>query len=256
MTDKRTTKSYDNYADKWAKKQRESSNAAHVFLEKPAMYSKLGNLKGLSILCLGCGSGEECEYLLKQGAAKVAGIDLSKGLIEKARYAYPGVDFQVMDMEKLKFIDASFDLVYSSLALHYLKDWKDVLSSVRRVLKPGGRFLFSTHHPLAWGSQFIQNENQTTDILGYKRDKKTNKLEVYGDYLSSRKIKDTWFGELTVVYYNRPISDMFRQIREGEFEVVDLLEPKATEGAKKARPDFYEIHQKLPLFLVFELRKK
>lgn len=255
-TDKKTIKSYDEFAENWSQKQRSGTSVAHAYLEKPAMYGKLGNLRGLSVLCLGSGSGEECDYIKKQGAKRVVGIDLSRGLVEQAKYKYPEIEFDVMDMEKLKFGDKSFDLVYSSLALHYLKDWKPVLSNVRRVLKPGGRFLFSTHHPLSWGVEKIQNENQTTERMGYTRNNKTNKTEIYGDYLNARLIKDTWFGKLNVSFYNRPISDMVADIRAGEFEILDLLEPKATAAAKKVKPDFYEIHQKLPLFLIFELKKK
>ncbi|MBU1110766.1 hypothetical protein KKB83_04060 [Patescibacteria group bacterium] len=69
-TDKDTINSYNQYVKKWAGKLRSGKNIAHEYLEKPAMYKKLPNLSGKSVLCVGCGTGEECDYLLKQGAKK------------------------------------------------------------------------------------------------------------------------------------------------------------------------------------------
>ncbi len=45
-TDKKTTESYDNYAEKWANRMRSGNNTAHEYLEKPAMYGKLSDLTG------------------------------------------------------------------------------------------------------------------------------------------------------------------------------------------------------------------
>ena len=64
---------------------RSGKNIAHKFLEKPAMYKKLPDLKDKSILCIGCGTGEECEHLKSLGAKRVVGIDISKGLIDFAK---------------------------------------------------------------------------------------------------------------------------------------------------------------------------
>ena len=78
-------------------------NFAHMYLEKPAMYKKLPNLKNKTVLCIGCGSGEECEHLLSLKPKRIIGIDLSKELIAIARESYPDIEFRVMDMTKMKF---------------------------------------------------------------------------------------------------------------------------------------------------------
>ena len=92
-TDKETVKSYDDYAKKWADKLRSGQNFAHKYLEKPAMYSKLPDLKGKSAICIGCGTGEECEHLKSLGADKVVGIDISQGLIDVAKQSFPQIEF-------------------------------------------------------------------------------------------------------------------------------------------------------------------
>ena len=152
-TDKNTTESYSNYAQQWAERMRSGKNIAHEYLEKPAMYGKLPDLTGLDVLCIGCGTGEECHYLKSLGARRVVGIDISEGLIEYAKKSYPELEFKIMDMEHLDFTTESFDFVYSSLVMHYIDSWKSVLGAISKVLKRGGRFLFSTHHPAKWGAE-------------------------------------------------------------------------------------------------------
>lgn len=176
-TDKDTIESYNQYAKKWANKMRRGENIAHKYLEKPAMYKKLPDLSGKSILCLGCGSGEECGFLLKQGAKKVIGIDISKDLINLAKASYPKIEFHVMDAEKLAFADKTFDFVYSSLTLHYMADWIKPLKEIHRVLKNNGIFLFSTHHPIKWGAEKSTDAGQKTFLMGYDKNKKIKPAE-------------------------------------------------------------------------------
>ncbi len=165
---RKTIQSYNSYAKKWAKKIRSGENTAHTYLEKPAMHKKITNLKGKNVLCVGCGTGEECQHLLKLGAWRVIGIDISEELINIAKKTFPKIDFQVADVEHLDFSTEEFDFVYSSLVMHYLKDWSPALKNIHRVLRPGGTFLFSTHHPVKWGAQTLRGKTKNAFILGYE----------------------------------------------------------------------------------------
>jgi len=255
-TDKNTIRSYNNYAEMWAKEQRSGQNSAHEFLEKPTMYSKLPNLKNKSVLCVGCGTGEECNYIKSLGAKRVVGIDISKGLINYAKKSYPKIEFYVVNMEKLNFPKASFDFVYSSLALHYIKDWTKTLKNIYGVLKRGGIFLFSTHHPLKWGGETIRKKYKKFFLIGYVKYYDGKKYKFYGDYLNSRKIKDTWFRDFKVAFYHKPFCEIMKNILDSGFEIIDFLEPKAIKAAKNKDNFFWKCHQKFPLFMIFELRKK
>lgn len=110
---------------------------------------------GERVLDVGCGPGTFVLALApRAGAGTAHGIDASPEMIavaqRNAEKARADVDFQVALIEALPYPDASMDLVTSSLMLHHLPD--DVkakgLAEIRRVLRPGGRFVavdFATH---------------------------------------------------------------------------------------------------------------
>ncbi|MEX0917645.1 MAG: class I SAM-dependent methyltransferase [Candidatus Paceibacterota bacterium] len=254
-TDKETVDSYSNYAEQWATRMRSGENIAHEYLEKPAMYKRLPDLKGKSVLAVGCGTGEECAHLKSLGASKVVGIDVSEGLIEYARKSYPDIEFHVMDMEQID-LDEKFDFVYSSLVMHYVESWNKTLNSIAAVMKDGATLLFSTHHPATWGAQRTRTEGERTSLLGYKKLKKNQECEVIGDYLNTRKINDVWFGNFDVSYYHRSLESILTDILASNFQIVDFAEPKAVPAAKEKDKVFYEIHDKIPLFMIFALQKK
>lgn len=220
------------------------------------MYGKLPSIIGKSVLCLGCATGEEAEFIHKLGAEKVVGIDISSGLVEIAKKAYPHLEFHVMDIEKLDFQDESFDFVFSSLTLHYLQSWTTSLRLIHKVMKMNATFLFSMTHPFFSATRLQDDEQQKSRILGYKDLKNTNNCEVYGDYLNPTKREITINKNLIVANYHRPLSTIAKEVIGAGFEIIDVVEPKAQLPSKNGFPKFWEIHQKIPEFIVFELRKK
>ena len=95
---------------------------------------------GSRIADLGCGSGIFTSLLKKKGLNPV-GVDLSPGLIERAKKLYPGTEFIVGDVEALPFESGSLDAVLLSGIIHHLPDPSKCMREVHRVLKPGGRFV-------------------------------------------------------------------------------------------------------------------
>lgn len=94
------------------------------------------------VLELGCGTGEFTQRVARAGARLVA-LDLSGELLARARDKIgKGASFLRANAHVLPFSDASFDAVYGCSVLHHL-DAEIALREVRRVLRPGGRLVFS-----------------------------------------------------------------------------------------------------------------
>ncbi len=100
---------------------------------------------GAAVLDAGCGTGFGTQRLA--GAAKRAvGIDLKDKLLHygRAQYGAPGLDFIVMDANRLGFADGSFDVVVADELLEHLREHRPFLDEARRVLRPGGLFICAT----------------------------------------------------------------------------------------------------------------
>ena len=98
--------------------------------EWPAMQAMLPDLRGRRVVDLGCGFGWFCRWAREQGAAHVEGIDVSENMLARARSmtSDAAILYSRADMERLALPAAAFDLVYSSLALHYVVDLEWLLS--------------------------------------------------------------------------------------------------------------------------------
>jgi len=99
-----------------------------------------GFAPGMRIADLGCGSGVFTDLLHKRGY-ECTGVDLSPKLIRSARETYPNIDFREGDIEHLAFENDSFDGVLLAGAMHHLPDWTRCIAEVKRILRPGGRFV-------------------------------------------------------------------------------------------------------------------
>lgn len=248
------TNIYDLNPQRWVEMKRNGKNINHLYLEKPAMKKKIGDLFDKDVLCLGCGSGEEIELLEEFNPKSIVGTDLSSKLIETAKSSFPKHKFFTCDMESQPLNDNSVDFVYSSLVMHYKKSWQATLNEMYRILRPGGIFLFSTHHPIRWSAYQSKTEGHNKRILGY--DKLTNKQPIiYGDYLNSTKLTDTWFGNFDVEYYHKPLGEIIPEIVKSKFVIADFIEPKPTKDFESIDPVGYQVNNKIPIFMIFELTK-
>ncbi|VFS57525.1 Malonyl-CoA O-methyltransferase BioC [Raoultella planticola] len=118
--------------------------------EWPAIQRMLPPLRGLRVVDLGCGYGWFCRWAREQGAAQVTGVDLSSRMLDRAREMGRGdhIDYRCEDLQRLTLPADSCELVYSSLALHYLPDVAPLFAVIYQALTPGGTLLFSAEHPV------------------------------------------------------------------------------------------------------------
>jgi len=118
--------------------------------EWPTLRSMLPEVSGCRAVDLGCGFGWFCRWARQNGAASALGLDVSEKMLRRARAETddPAIAYQRADLERLDLPSASFDLAYSSLALHYLENLDGMLRAVYRALAPGGWLVFSAEHPM------------------------------------------------------------------------------------------------------------
>jgi len=137
----------DGY-DRWARVYDHDGNPL-IALEDPAVRRAVGDVRGLTVLDLGCGTGRHSAWMAAAGAA-VTGVDFSEGMLAEAR-TKPGagaIRFLLSDLHApLPFRDSAFDVVVSGLVLEHIGDLDRFFGEARRVLRPGGRAVVSAMHP-------------------------------------------------------------------------------------------------------------
>lgn len=118
--------------------------------EWPALRALLPGVTGKRAVDLGCGFGWVSRWLIENGATSVLGVDLSENMLARARTmtASAAIAYQRADLETLELPEAAFDLAFSSLAFHYIRDFHRLVRMIHRALTPGSRLVFSIEHPI------------------------------------------------------------------------------------------------------------
>jgi SAM-dependent methyltransferase len=229
----RTVDDYDQMADIYADDA--EVEPMKTTYDRPTILAMAGDVRGKRVLDVGCASGVLTRLFVERGAS-VVGIDVNPRLIERARERLGDrAEFRVTDIaQPLPFEDASFDVVAASLVLHYLARWGPPLREFARILRPGGRFVMSTHHP-------------------------THDLEIGppgASYFDTVLLTDTWQvggRDYEVRFYHRPISAIVDDLADAGFLVERIPEPIPHRAAFS--PDFYDQIVRVPWFLFMQAIK-
>jgi SAM-dependent methyltransferase len=180
----------------------------------------LGPVAGRRVLEIGCGAGQCARWLIRAGARAV-GLDLSESQLRHSRAldARTGTAVPVVlaDATDLPFPGSTFDLACSSYgAVPFVGDSARVMREVSRVLRPGGRWVFSVTHPLRWC---------------LPDDPGPAGLTVHDSYFDRRPyVEITAGGRAVYAEHHRTLSDRVREIVAAGFVLVDLVEPEWPEG--------------------------
>ncbi|MEH0974279.1 class I SAM-dependent methyltransferase [Micromonospora sp. CPCC 205546] len=180
----------------------------------------LGDLAGRRVLELGCGAAAAARWLATQGARPVA-LDLSAGMLRHAALAAgrTGVPVPLVqaDALALPFADAAFDTACTAFgAVPFVADSAAVMREVFRVLRPGGRWVFSVTHPMRWIFLDDPGEGGLTAVHSY--------------FDRSPYVEQDEAGEATYVEQHRTLGDRVREIVGAGFRLADVLEPEWPEG--------------------------
>ncbi len=180
----------------------------------------LGEVRGRHVLEVGCGAAMCSRWLAGQGAHPVA-LDLSAGMLRHARAAGARTGIEVplvqADAARLPFADGRFDLAFTAFgAVPFVADSARVMREVARVLRPGGRWVFATTHPMRWCFPDDPGPGGLTATMPYWD------RTPYVEYDDS--------GAATYVEHHRTLGDRVREIRAAGLQLVDLVEPEWPAG--------------------------
>jgi len=135
---------FDNKAGRYDEWYQTTAGRFVDRIEKEAIFSYLEPHAGMSVLDIGCGTGNYSLALAREGL-KVTGVDISPAMLASARAKAEAeglaVEFLQADAGQLPFPDNCFDGVLSVSALEFLPDLAAALRESYRVLKPGGRLV-------------------------------------------------------------------------------------------------------------------
>jgi SAM-dependent methyltransferase len=214
--------------------------------EWPALRALLPDPSGLRVLDLGCGYGWFCRWARKAGAAQVLGIDVSEKMLARARAdtaADPAIAYRRADLGVLELAGESFDLVYSSLALHYIADLDRLMAQVHHALRPGGILVFSAEHPIYTAPIVPQ---WLVDAAG-------GKSWPVDHYLYEGPRSRDWLTK-GVVKHHRTIGTHVNTLLKLGFTISHLEEWGPTEQQVAALPCLAEDRQR-PMFLIVSARR-
>ncbi|WP_340678240.1 class I SAM-dependent methyltransferase [Paraglaciecola sp.] len=207
--------------------------------------SNLPELSGKKVLDLGCGYGWHCQYAVDQGAEAVVGIDLSEKMLRKARELTDkgNVTFEQCAIEDFDADEASFDVIFSSLALHYVEDLSSVFHKASKLLKSKGTLCYSIEHPV-----FTSNSSQDWYY-------ENNKIQHWplDNYFHEGERKTEFLGS-EVIKYHRTIETHISTLLSEGFEIRSVLEPKPSDKMVEKMGWYNELRR--PMMLIITAVKK
>lgn len=188
--------------------------------EEAGLLGPADRLKGRDVLEVGAGAAQCSRWLAARGARPVA-LDISHRQLRHARRidaetagpgAY-GIALVQADATALPFRDGSFDLACSAYgAVPFVAEPVRVMREVHRVLRPGGRWVFSVTHPVRWA---------------FPDEPGPEGLSISGSYFDRTPyVEQDDAGRAVYVEHHRTLGDRVRDVVAGGFRLIDLVEPE------------------------------
>ncbi|KAM5356666.1 hypothetical protein ACJ41O_003312 [Fusarium nematophilum] len=223
------------------KNLRQNDTGLNGGLEVPALRALLPDLSDQRILDLGCGFGDFARYARSRGAQYVEAIDASQKMLAEAERLTEddSITFLHRSIEDYSPEPESFDLIVSSMALHYVSDYASVVKRVFAGLEPGGKFIFSVEHPTC-----------TANAVGWVWDGDGTPLHWPLDlYQAEGERQTSWFID-GVAKFHRTVETYVNTLIAQGFRLDHLGEPKPLPEYVEGRPLLAEALRRPPVILL------
>jgi 2-polyprenyl-3-methyl-5-hydroxy-6-metoxy-1,4-benzoquinol methylase len=215
--------------------------------EHADLLALLPDVRGRRALDLGCGAGQLAHHLAISGAADVVGVDLSERMLALARaeWAHPRVHYQRAALETLAFPPERFDVVVSSLAVHYAEDYAGLMARVAQWLTRTGVFVCSTEHPI-----FTARLPGDGWIAGEAGARTRWAIDRYSDEGAR---DERWF-VAGVRKFHRTFASLVNGLLDAGLVVERVLEPVPSDAWLRDHPESVD-ERRRPVFLLLRARK-
>jgi len=232
------------------RQMREDPQSANNLIEQPALRGCLPPLEDLEVLELGCGLGHLSLYLAEGGASRVLATDASERMLAVARSAraHERVEYRLCGMEDLELSPESFDLIASSLSVHYVADHAALMRKVVRWLRPGCRFVYSVEHPFKTGPK-----DPDKGWVGDDAEDDEFHWPLSG-YCEEGLREQNWYAE-GVVKYHRKVSSMLNDLVGAGMVIERVEEPEEVLAAGRTEPVFPQNRHRPSVLVVRSVKK-
>jgi ubiquinone/menaquinone biosynthesis C-methylase UbiE len=178
---------------------------------------------GMTVVEIGAGAAQCSRWLARHHDVQVVASDLSMGMLRTARRiegaasargegAASALPLVQCDGLALPLADASVDRVFTAYGVvPFVADSGAVLAEAARVLRAGGRFVFSTSHPVRWA---------------FPDDPGPHGLTATTSYFDRTPYVESEAGMVTYAEHHRTLGDLVRQVVAAGLVLVDLVEPE------------------------------
>jgi SAM-dependent methyltransferase len=223
------------------------------YVELPSVYHVLGDMTGLSVLDLACGTGYYTKEFRRRGATRVWGVDLSEEMIRAARSREEkqplGVQYVLGDAGALEPM-GDFDIVTGIHLLHYassLEHLKGMCKGISGNLKVGGRFIgYQLNYDLSRAPYYYDKYCFTVRISKQAADGQPFAFSVkFGEFTSP---------DITAYYWSRKsLESAFNNA--GLTEIRWMVPTPSPEGVERHGTDFWADVIRSPFELIVTCRK-
>lgn len=253
VTDEDLARGWDGVAEWWLPRCNPRGDLNREWVIDPVLLDFVGELKDRRVLDAGCGTGYLSRRLAQEGAI-VVGVDFSRGLLAFARreeMASPlGVTYHEGDLAEVPFLeDGSFDVAVSNMVLQDVRRYREAVAEIFRVLRPGGRFVFSLTHP-AFDRPPARWVHEPPDSARVE-----DRQLLLSDYFERNAIYWAPSGKPPAIGFHRPLRDYFEALHDAGFVVHRLEEPlPGREALQKHFRQMVDFKQ-APNFILIDARR-
>jgi SAM-dependent methyltransferase len=246
---------WDRNAAFWDEAMGGEGNDFHLALIRPAVERLLGDVAGARVLEVACGNGLFARRLVALGATVLA-TDGSPEMLARARgHESSGIDYRLLDAsDPAQFAalpESAFDAAVCNMALMDMAATEPLAAALPRVLRPGGRFVFSITHPCFNTSNVrLMRELEVVD----------------GDPVERAGVTVTRYATAVVqegiaidgqpskqLYFDRPLHQLLEPFFAAGMVLDGIEEPAFPPGARSATIK-WEMFPEIPPVLVCRLR--